>query len=93
MWQEIEDKIGVDPIRKIPSSIIDHRRQVALDRHGLDPDEIGAMLPDPGNLPFTTAILLKNYNLLHCASTAVINIPVHSLLCQMSNRIHRVQKR
>jgi hypothetical protein len=51
------------------------------------------MLPDPGNLPFTTAILLKNYNLLHCASTAVINIPVHSLLCQMSNRIHRVQKR
>ncbi len=65
MAQIIEDKIGVDPIREIPSGIIDHRRQGALDRHGLDPDDIGAMLPDPGNLSFTTAILLKNYDLLH----------------------------
>lgn len=65
MAQIIKNEIGVDFVRKITSSIIDHRRQGAIDRHGLDSDDIGAMLPDPGDLPFTTAILLKNNDLLH----------------------------
>jgi len=65
MPQEIEDEIGVDPIREKTAGIIDDRRQGAVDGHGLDPDDIGAMLPDPGYLPFATAILLKNNYLLH----------------------------
>ena len=88
----VQDKIRLNHRWQVRSGIVQHRWQVVVDGDYFQPDDIGPMLPDPGNLAFAAAILLKNQNVLHSISPAAGSLSSHQAR-QISSRTQRVQKR
>lgn len=80
MPEKIQHQIGLDCFRQIDPGVVEHRRQGVIDRDNLQGNDIGPEFPDPGDLPLTAAVLLKDDHALQRLAGSVVctcHFPVH----------------
>jgi hypothetical protein len=64
MLHEVQDQIGLETGRQERGRIVDQGRQGRIDGTGRNLESVPAVAPNPGDLRFTAAVLLKYDNSL-----------------------------